>query len=251
MNPSPKTGRYELDIECKEPGIEVTHIKHIYGSCKCTCGHETYSTPGRSEAEKEWAVEITEWHLVGPMLAALIVSLSMRMRLSRKRIQEFLEDWLSIKLSVGTINQCILECGRAVSPLENKLVAEIQKSGLLYVDETGWKEGGALKWLWVLRTATVTLYIIGKRSWDIIADVMEKFSGWLMSDGYLRYRKYGKRLRCLAHIIRKARGLSESCNPEAANFGEKVLEIISLFITGIYKARSDPSMDLEKNSQKD
>lgn len=242
----PKTGRYELDIEHKELGLEVTHIKHIYGICICACGHETHSLPGRSDIEEGWNVEITEWHLVGPTLVALIVSLAMRMRLSRKRIQEFLDDWLGIKLCVGTINQCVLECGRAVSPLEAEIIAEIQKSGLLYVDETGWPENGKLKWLWVLRTATVTLYMIGKRSWDVIADVMEKFSGWLMSDGYLQYRKYGKRLRCLAHIIRKARGLSESYTPEAAIFGEKVLEIISLFITGIYKARSDPSMDLEE-----
>ena len=242
----PKTGRYELDIERKELGVEVTHIKHIYGACICTCGHKTHSLPGRSNAEEGWDVEITEWHLAGPTLVALIVSLSMRMRLSRKRIQEFLNDWLGIKLSVGTINQCILECGRAVSPLEDEIIVEIQKSGLLYVDETGWQENGKLKWLWVLRTATVTLYMIGKRSWDVIADVMEKFAGWLMSDGYLQYRKYGKRLRCLAHIIRKARGLSESYNPEAAIFGEKVLEIMSLFITGIYKARSDPSVDLEE-----
>jgi len=242
----PKTGKYELDIELKEMGLAVTHIKHIYGSCVCACGHETESFPGRSKAEEDWKVEITEWHLVGPTLVSLIVSLAMRMRLSRKRIQEFLNDWLEIKLSTGTINQCILECGRAVSPLEDELVAEIQQSGLLHIDETGWQEGGKLKWLWVLRTTTATLYMIGKRSWDVIADVMEKFAGWLMSDGYLQYRKYGKRLRCLAHIIRKARGLSESYTPEAKIFGEKVLEIINLFITGIYQARGDPNMDLEE-----
>ncbi len=242
----PKTGRYELDIEKTELGLTVTHVKHVYGLCKCTCGHETNSLPGRSKAEEDWNVEITEWHLVGPTLVSLIISLAMRMRLSRKRIQEFLNDWLGIKLSTGTINQCILECGRAVSPLEEELVAEIQQSGLLHVDETGWQENGKLKWLWVLRTSTATLYMIGKRSWDVIADVMEKFAGWLMSDGYLQYRKYGKRLRCLAHIIRKARGLSESYTPEAKIFGEKVLEIINLFITGIYKARGDPNMDLEE-----
>jgi hypothetical protein len=242
----PKTGRYELDIEQKELGLAVTHIKHIYGLCKCTCGHETHSLPGRSKGEEDWKVDVTEWHLVGPTLVSLIVSLAMRMRLSRKRIQEFLNDWLGIKLSTGTINQCILECGRAVSPLEEELVAEIRQSGLLHIDETGWQEGGKLKWLWVLRTATATLYMIGKRSWDVIADVMEKFAGWLMSDGYLQYRKYGKRLRCLAHIIRKARGLSESYTPEAKMFGEKVLEIINLFIRGIYKARGNPDMDLEE-----
>jgi hypothetical protein len=32
--------------------------------------------------------------LVGPGLATLIVALSLRFRLSRARIQEFLDDWL-------------------------------------------------------------------------------------------------------------------------------------------------------------
>jgi len=166
------------------------------------------------------------------------------MRLSRPRIQEFLQDWLGITLSVGCINQCITEGGRASAPLEEQLVAEIQQSALLHADETGWKESGRTVWLWVLRTATVTLYMIGRRSWAVIADVMEQFAGWLMSDGYGQYRKYGKRLRCLAHIIRKARGLAESCHPEAAAYGEKVLENLRLFITGIYAARGDPTIDL-------
>ena len=98
---------------------------------------------------------------------------------------------------------------------------------------------------------TVTFYIVGSRSWNTIADIMENFSGWLMSDGYRQYRKYGKRLRCLVHIIRKARGMSESCHPEASEFGKKVLEIIKLFISGIYEARGDPSINLmERYSEK-
>ncbi len=93
--------------------------------------------------------------------------------------------------------------------------------------------------------------MIGSRSWDTLADLMEHFAGWLMSDGYGQYRKYGKRLRCLAHIIRKARGLEESCHPEAAEFGKKVLEIMNLFISGIYEARGDPTIDLmERYSEK-
>ena len=168
----------------------------------------------------------------------------MRMRLSRKRIQEFLVEWLGISLSTGCINQCITEGGRATAPLEDELIGLVQQSDLLFVDETGWKENGHLTWLWVLRTATATLYLIGRRSWDTIADIMEHFSGWLMSDGYGQYRHYSKRLRCLAHLIRKARGLEESCHPEAAEFGEKVLETLTLFITGVYAARSDPDIDL-------
>lgn len=71
-----------------------------------------------------------------------------------------------------------------------------------------------------------------------------------MSDGYIQCRKYGKRLRCLAHIIRKARGLAESCHTGVAVFGEKVLKNLTLFIEGIYEARGDPIMNLpEKFAQ--
>ena len=246
-----QTGSYTLDIKRGELGLEVTNTLHLYGITGCVCGHWTQSEPGRCEPEEDWNVDITEWHLVGPTLASLIICLSLRMRLSRPRISEFLADWLGISLSKGCISKCIAEGGRAAAPLEDKFIAAIQQSELLHVDETGWKENGKAVWLWVLKTATVTFYTIGSRSWDTIADIMEHFAGWLMSDGYGQYRQYGKRLRCLAHIIRKARGVGESCHPEAAEFGQKVLELIKLFISGIYEARGDPTIELmERYSEK-
>jgi len=246
-----RTGSYTLDIKKVELGIEVTNVLHIYGATGCECGHWTESEHGRCEREEEWDVEITEWHLVGPTLASLIICLSLRMRQSRPRIREFLADWLGICISKGCISKCIAEGGRAASQLEDEFIADIQQSELLYVDETGWKENGKPVWLWVLKTMTVTFYIVGSRSWNTIADIMENFSGWLMSDGYGQYRKYGKRLRCLAHITRKARGMRESCHPEASEFGKKVLGIIKLLISGIYEARGDPSINLmERYSEK-
>ena len=72
-----------------------------------------------------------------------------------------------------------------------------------------------------------------------------KFAGWLMSDGYQAYRQYAKRLRCLAHLIRKARGQSESLNQEAQAFGEKVRECLTGFIEGVYQAREGPVVNLK------
>jgi hypothetical protein len=240
------TGLYVLDVEMGKPGLQVSHVKHVYGDTHCSCGHVTRTEPGRCEQEDGWEVELTEWHLVGPTLVALIVCLSLRMRMSRPRIQEFLNDWLGIYLSVGVINQSITEGGRAVEPVEEQLIEEIEQSELLYADETGWKEKGRLLWLWVLIAPTVTLFLIGRRSWDVIADALEGFAGWLMSDGYQVYRKYAKRLRCLAHLIRKARGLSESLNQEAQLFGEKTLEYLVDFIEGVYRARAGPGKSLQE-----
>ena len=43
----------------------------------------------------------------GPGLAVLMVALVFRFRLSRARIQEFLGEWLGLKLSVGTIHRTL------------------------------------------------------------------------------------------------------------------------------------------------
>jgi hypothetical protein len=241
-----RTGLLVLDVEMGQPGLAVSHVKHVYGETHCRCGHVTRTEPGRCEQEPGWEVELTEWHLVGPTLASLIVCLSLRMRMSRPRIQEFLNDWLGIYLSVGVINQSITEGGRAAEPVEEQLIEQIQQSELLYADETGWKENGRLLWLWVVISPSVTLFLIGRRSWDVIADVLEGFAGWLMSDGYQTYRRYAKRLRCLAHLIRKARGLSESLNQEAQLFGEKTLAYMVDFIEGIYRAREGPDVNLKE-----
>jgi len=241
-----RTGLYVLDIEMGNPGLQVSHIKHIYGDTRCSCGHISRTEPGRCETEEGWEVELTEWHLAGPLLVSLIIALSLRMRLSRPRIQEFLNDWLGIYLSVGVINQAIAEGGRAVEPVEEELIAAVKQSELLHVDETGWKENGRLLWLWVLVTTDVTLFLIGRRSWEVIADALDGFAGWLMSDGYQSYRRYGKRLRCLAHLVRKARGLSESLTPEAQEFGEKTLAYMADFIKGIYRARAGPGANLKE-----
>lgn len=240
-----------VDIERGEASIQVTHVKHLYGETTCRCGHVSKTEPGRCEKEEDWKVELSEWHLVGPSLVSLIICLSLRMRMSRPRIQEFLNDWLQVYLSVGTINQAITEGGRAVEPVEEELISEVRQSELLYVDETGWKENGRLVWLWVVVTSTVTLFLIGGRSWDVLADILEGFAGWLIprghavSDGYLAYRNYARRLRCWAHLIRKARGLSESLNQEAQVFGAKVLACLSMLIEQIYQARAGPPTNLK------
>ena len=57
------TARYMLDIERTEHGIQVSHVKHIYGEQRCGCGHVTQTKPGRCADEPEWGVALTEWHL--------------------------------------------------------------------------------------------------------------------------------------------------------------------------------------------
>lgn len=61
-----------------------------------------------------------------------------------------------------------------------------------------------------------------------------------MSDGYRVYRKYRNRLRCWAHLLRKAQGLKESLDQEAQRFGTQTLELLGTLITAIQEARGSP-----------
>ena len=184
---------------------------------------------------------MNERSIVGSTLACFIVCMALRMRLSRRQIQEFLQDWLGIPLSTSTINRCIHEAGRAVEPLEEKLVEEIREAALLHADETPWKEWGQLLWLWVIISPTVCLYLIGYRSQELLANLFgDQIKGWLMSDGYRVYRKYQNRLRCWAHVIRKAKGLTEAYDDEAINFGKQVKQWLEKLMQAIYQARESP-----------
>ena len=240
-------GHYVLDISVSAhlglAGISVTHEKHLYGQTPCAgCGHINHSEPGSCPQDTSWKkLPMNERGLVGPMLASLIVCMAQRMRLSRRHSQEFLHDWLGISLSTSTINRCIHEAGRAVEPLEEELVKEIEVTALACADETPWKEWGELLWLWVILTPTVTLFLIGDRSRELVTNLFgEQFGGWLMSDGYMVYRKFKNRLRCWAHVKRKARGLQEAFNAEAVTFGGEVNLWLERLMKAIYEAREGP-----------
>ncbi len=198
--------------------------------------------PYRSESDKALPdISYSQWRLVGPGLASLIICLAYRMRLSRERIQEFLHDWLGLQLSVGTINNTLHESGAAALPIEAELIKEVIESKLLHVDETSWMELSTMLWLWVFSTKTVTVYWIASRSAELIETILgQSYAGWLMSDGYRVYRQYPNRVRCWAHLLRKAEGLKESLDREAQRFGKQTLKLMNLLMTAIYDARIHP-----------
>ena len=236
------TAFYTLDIAdhiLGLAGITVINTKHIFFETKCDCGHHNREEPYAAMPDVNWPkTALAEWRFVGPRFAAMIVLLSKRFRNSRRLIREFLFCFLGIELSVGTIDQTIREAGRSVAPLEEELIHDLEEAALAYVDETSWKEAGVLKWLWVFRTLTVVFFMVGKRDRTIFCKLLlnGRFKGIVMSDGWVVYREYANRLCCWAHLIRKARGLSESNDLAAGQAGLQMLVLLTTFQNAIYAA---------------
>jgi transposase len=84
----------------------ITKTRHTYFETPCACGHWSRCEPGRCEAEEGWTVDLTEWHMAGPMLVTFIGFLALHMRMSRPLIHERLHEWIGIYLSRGALNQC-------------------------------------------------------------------------------------------------------------------------------------------------
>jgi hypothetical protein len=242
------TGFQAVDLRCGEPdapGIRLWVVDHRYYEVPCACGHHTRAEAGRGAVDPLLAgVELSEWRVVGPGLAGLIVALSLRFRLSRARIQEFLGEWLGLELSIGTIHQTLHEAAAALAPAEDELIDALLASGLLHADETSWPERGQPLWLWVFTAATVTLYSVAGRGKELVENVLEGFTGWLMSDGWVSYRHYPRRLRCWAHLLRKAQGLVESYQGDVRAFGRQVRDALNALMAAVYAAREGPPADL-------
>lgn len=229
------------------PGLQLSNTQHTYYTALCpNCRLENRSEPWRAPDDTlDWKnVGMTEWRLIGSDLAALIVYLSMDMRVTRRKVKQFLIDVLGLELSIGTLQNCIVESARTLEPVEEQLIEDLCRESLIHADETSHNEAGSNLWLWVFITASTALFLIGRRTKEIFTNLFDmitpEFTGYLMTDGYKLYRAYLKRLRCWAHLLRKAKGLRDSYTETSQVYGKQVHDVLDNLIDAVYQAREGP-----------
>ena len=115
-----------LELVRGDMALQVTATRHSLLRRALPCGHDNVERPRvglRSLIEgRKRNLQMSERCLVGPMLATFIAALSLRFRLSRRKIQEFLRDWLDLELSAATIERCVHEFGLASEPVVEQLI---------------------------------------------------------------------------------------------------------------------------------
>ena len=161
----------------------------------------------------------------GPRLTALIGELSGSQRDSRSMVQEFCQSVLGVRISRGAIQRAVDRVSEAITPYDAAIAAKARRAEVNYIDETAWYQHGVLAWLWVMVNTTVALFKVqASRNTAAFEALIERWAGTLVSDGYGVYCQWvHARQTCLAHLIRRARGLSERKDPELARFGRRVL----------------------------
>lgn len=175
--------------------------------------------------------------LIGPRFASELIDFHKHDGMTLRKLKRKIYHLYGINISTGLIIQAINYGGLCCESQVEQYRLEAEKAELAHMDETTWKDGGENLYLWVIVTATICLFFMGRRTKIMALSFLNNFDGWLMSDGYTVYRDYKKRFRCHAHLLRKATGCRDSDLETAKAFGTQLLALLKICHSGIYAAR--------------
>jgi transposase len=166
----------------------------------------------------------------GPRLSAVIVELAGVHGDSRRGVQDFLVSVLGISVSQGAIQKIINRATEAITPHYEAIRGAARQAPVNHIDETSWKTNGCLRWLWTMTSVMASFFMINRhRSRAAFEELIGEWQGILVSDGYGLYRKWVHgRQTCLAHLIRRAIGVSEHRDPDIAAVGINITKELQL-----------------------
>jgi transposase len=101
----------------------------------------------------------------------------------------------------------------------------------LWLDETGWRQGGPPAWLHVWVSGRATCYQIDRRrSADVLETVIGRdWEGTLIHDVFASYDRFTAAVhqQCLFHVLRRARDMWEGATRGSVHFPRQVLGLFT------------------------
>jgi transposase len=148
---------------------------------------------------------------LGPQAIAFAVTLNKQFGVSFGKIATLFHQRLGLTLTRGAIVRALHRTARQAAPTYEALCHTVRGSPMVTPDETGWRVGGRLHWLWAFATPDTTVYAIraGRRFPEAasILGLGADFGGVLVRDGWAPYRKFTRAAHqtCLAYLLRRCR----------------------------------------------
>jgi transposase len=165
----------------------------------------------------------------GPRLTALGSLLHGRFRLSMRETAEVFADLFGVPLGPGSVSTLCQEVSTALNEPYEQARAHVESETHANVDETGWKQAGERRWLWVAVTALCTLFVVARnRSAAVLATVLgEAFDGVVSSDRYKAYLSIPieRRQICWAHLKRNLVAFAERSG-EVGDWGKEAVDLV-------------------------
>jgi transposase len=165
----------------------------------------------------------------GPRLQALVAVLSGAYRLSKRAIDELVEDAFGVPIALGSVSNLEQATSEAIAAPVEEIARALPKEPIVHMDETGWFEQSKRAWLWIAVTARMALFAIRhSRGAKVAKEFLgTAFSGILISDRWSAYDwvDVQRRQLCWAHLLRQFLGF-QSYGAEASAIGRS-LELLT------------------------
>ncbi len=197
---------YQTDIPPIVP--QVTKFVVHGGTCPC-CGKYRQ---GRHEEQITAPTPVVQ-SVLGPRVLGLAADWKHRLGLVYRKITELFDTCFSLSVSPGALSRAEIRFAQRALPTYEWLLEALRKAGVVHADETGWRISRRNAWLWVFASQDITIYAIRfSRGHEVPATMLgDDFDGVLIVDGLASYDVLQcVKGRCVAHILRRSRELTES-----------------------------------------
>jgi len=215
----------QYQTEIPEPRVECIEFRIHVGCCR-RCRRRVQ---GRHPRQTSDAIGSAASQL-GPRALALATQLNKGLGLPYGKTAVVLEEAFGMRVSRGGLCQAMARMAHKAEPTYQGLVEQIRGSPSVTPDETGWRVGGQLWWMWAFSSSQLTVYAIQPgRGFEQAAAVLgANFAGFLVRDGWSVYRQFSQALHqtCLAHLLRRCREMILVAGKGEAEFPRTVQVIL-------------------------
>lgn len=149
---------------------------------------------------------------LGPEAISLATILHTQLGLPVAKVATLFRQTWHLSVTPGGIIRALHRVADRARPTYEALVTAVQTSPTVVPDETGWRENGRSRWLWVFATPDTTVYrITPGRGFDEATLVLPAdYAGRITRDGWVAYRGYlhARHQSCLGHLLHRCHTLT-------------------------------------------
>ena len=214
--------QYQTEI-VRTTKVTCFHV-HV-GNC-AKCGRRIQGRDSRQTSDAIGAAASQ----VGPEALSLAAFLNKDIGIPLGKTTRVLDQAFGLKLTPGGLSQALARMGTKCEPTCEDLVRQVRASVSVTMDESGWKVGGILWWIWAAVTEDTTVYgIMPGRGYDEAVRLLgADYDGFLIHDGWSIYYKFQKAFHqsCTRHLITRCNGMIKSSSSAAGAFPSNVKAIL-------------------------
>ena len=148
-----------------------------------------------------------------------IVSMLKNLTNSHGKIAEFLQELGAPSFSTERVQSISDEFTYLLEDKRDAYLEELRQSHYAHSDETGMRKDGVNGQIWNVCTKTISLFFARmSRARKEIEQILGKFKGVLVTDGYKVYDYFELRQRCWVHLLRGVRDIAQKDNEVKAQY---------------------------------